>query len=313
MRISLRTMYGGLLKDLEHLTEDIYKYQVQIATGKKYQKPSDAPVDLSYALGYRQALANIERYQESIREGKSYLRTMEGALKGLKEVLERAKELALQGANDIQNASTRQAIAAEIEGLIEEALALANTQHGNRYVFAGNRPTGYAEGERPFELVKEYLPDGQVVEKVVYKGGAEDFYLSYATGARILIGRNGEEALMAHELFQALIGLKNTLSNNNVVDPEKEIEDIQTQIGRLDQVLDRILEERSYLGARVNHLEIKETLYQDFKNTLIGNLGEVEEVDYLEVVNRLSARKTAYEAALKAASMTMGLSLVNFL
>ncbi len=313
MRLSLRTLYGGLLTDLEHLTEAMYKYQTQIATGKKYQRPSEAPVDLNYALGYRRALAEIDRYRESIREARSFLRTVEGALKSFKDLIERAKELALEGANDIQNASTRKAIATEIDGLIQEALALANTQHGNRYVFAGNRPTGYPEGEKPFRLVRESLPDGQVVERVVYHGGAEDLYMGYAQGARILVGRNGEEALMASDLFGALIGLRNTLANNNVTDPQKEIEDIQTQIGRLDRVLDHILEERSALGARLNHLEVKENLYMDFRTTLIGNLGEVEEVDYLEAVTNLNAKRTAYEAALKAATQTMGLSLVNFL
>jgi len=313
MRLSLRTLYGGLLTDLEHLTEAMYTYQKQIATGRKYSRPSEAPVELNYALGYRKALAEIDRYQESIREARSYMRTAEGALKSLKDLIKRAKELALQGANDIQNASTRKAIAAELDGLIQEALALANTRHGDRYVFAGNRPTGYAEGEKPFELVKETLPDGQVVERVVYRGGTEDLYMGYAPGSRILTGRNGEEALMASDLFGALIGLRNTLANDNAADPRKEVEDIQTQIGRLDRVLNHILEERSALGARLDHLEVKENLYRDLHDTLIGNLGEVEEVDYLEAVTNLNAKRTAYEAALKAATQTMGLSLVNFL
>ncbi|QJA06557.1 hypothetical protein FVE67_07005 [Thermosulfurimonas marina] len=313
MRLSLRTLYGGLLSDLEKLTDSLYRYQTQIATGKKYQLPSEAPIELNYALGYRRALADIDRYRESIRETRSFLKTTEGALEGFKKLLERAKTLAIQGANDIQNPSTRQAIARELEGLLEEALALANTQHGDRYVFAGNRPTGYAEGEKPFMLEKETLPDGQVVERVVYHGGQENLYTGYAEGARILEARNGEEALMASDLFGALIALKNTLAHNNVADPAKEVEDIQTQIGRLDRVLNHILEERSDLGARLNHLDLKDQLYQDLHTTLIGNLGEVEEVDYLEAVTRLSARRTAYEAALKAATQTMGLSLVNFL
>lgn len=313
MRLSLRTLYGGLLTDLEHLTEALYKYQTQIATGKKYQRLSESPVELNYALGYRKALQDIDRYQESIREAKSFLRTVEGALESFKSLIERAKQLAIAGANDIQNASTRKAMARELDGLILEALALANTQHGERYVFAGNRSTGYADGEKPFALQKKVLPEGQVVEEVVYKGGAEDLYMGYAYGAKILIGRNGEEALMASDLFSALIGLRNTLDANNQADPQKEIEDIQTHIGRLDKVLHHILEERSDLGARMDHLEVKGRLYQDFRDTLIGNLGEVEEVDYLEAVTNLSAKRTAYEAALKAATQTMGLSLVNFL
>ncbi|RUM87458.1 MAG: hypothetical protein DSZ24_06155 [Thermodesulfatator sp.] len=313
MRLSLRSMYGGLLLDLEKLTDSLYRYQTQIATGKKYQLPSDAPVEINYALKYRKALADVERYRASIREARSFLKTTEGALDDFKKLIQRAKTLALEGANDVQNPSTRKAIAAEIDGLIQEALALANTQHGDRYVFAGNRPAGYPEGEKPFMLEKETLPNGEIVERVVYHGGQEDLYAGYARGARLLEARNGEEALMASDLFGALIALKNTLAHDNVVDPAKEVEDIQTQIGRLDRVLNHILEERSDLGARLNHLDLKDQLYQELHTTLVGNLGEVEEVDYLEAITRLSARRTAYEAALKATAQTMGLSLVNFL
>jgi len=39
----------------------------------------------------------------------------------------------------------------------------------------------------------------------------------------------------------------------------------------------------------------------------------VEEADYLEAVTNLNAKRTVYEAALKAAAQTMGLSLVNFI
>ncbi|HFC98628.1 MAG TPA: flagellar hook-associated protein 3 [Thermosulfurimonas dismutans] len=313
MRISMRTMYEGLLTDLEHLTDDIHKYQVQIASGKLYDRPSQAPVKLNYALGYRKALQEVDRYQTSIREAKAFLRTTEGALSGLEDVVMRAKELALQAANDTQSPESRKAIAKEVDNLLEEALSLANTTHAGRYVFAGNHPTGYSAGKKPFELVKKALPGGEVVERVVYHGGREDFYQGYAKGSKILVGRNGEEAIMASGIFETLIGLKKTLLNNNEVDPHQEVEDIQRHIARLDKVLQHLVQERTDLGARMDHLEVKENLYQDLQNTLKENLSDVEDTDLLEAVSKLSAKQTAYEAALKAAARTMQLSLVNFL
>ncbi len=309
----MRGMYSRLLKDLERITDDIRSYQVQISSGKRYERPSDAPVELTYALGYRKALDDISRYRDSIREGVAFLRTVEGALDGLQSVVLRAKEIALRAANDVQNAETRRAAAKEIENLLQEALSLANTKHGERYVFAGSKPTGYEEGEKPFELVKEYLPGGEVKEWVTYKGGREDLYVGYARDSKMLVGRNGEEALMASGIFDALIGLKNTLLQNNQEDPRKEVEDIQVHIERLDQVFQYLVEERTDLGARMDHLELKKSLYEDFEFTLKENLSDVEDADILEVVTRLSARQTAYEAALKAAARTMQLSLVNFL
>ncbi len=312
MRVGLRTMYDRMLYNLNNLTEELNKLHAQTASGLKYEKPSDEPVDLVRALSYRKSIKEIERYQTSIREGKSFLRTMENAMKNLEDVVIRAKELALKAANDDLNPENRKAIAKEVNGLLEEALALANTKHGSRFVFAGNKPTGYNDGHLPFELEKVQVGD-DTREVVVYRGGAEDLYMGYATDQKILVGKNGESVISASGLFEALISLKRTLEANNQADPSQEIEDIRTHIDRLDEVLAHLTRERADLGARVDHLEMKENLYEDFKFTLKQNLADTEEADMLEVATRLKAKQTAYQAALAAAAKVMNLSLVNYL
>ncbi len=313
IRVGMKTMYDRMLYNLNSLTDEMRKLENQIASGVKYEKPSDNPVDMVRALGYRRSLEEIDRYQVSIREGKSYLRTMEGAYEGLENLVMRAKQLAIQARNDTLSPENRQAIAAEVDNLLEEALALANTKHGGRYVFAGNRPAGYANGETPFELVRETAPDGTVREKVIYQGGEEDLYYTYSSDGKILIGRNGHQALMESELFETLISLKKTLEADNTADPVREIEELGTHIDRLDRVLNYLTNERASLGARMDHLELKENLYLDLKDTIKENLSQAEDADLLEVATRLRAKETAYQAALAAASKVMQLSLVNYL
>ena len=302
-----------MLYNLNRLTNDIQKLQTQIASGTKIEKPSDDPVALVRTMGYRKSLEDIERYRVSIREGKSFLRTMEGAYDGLENIVIRAKQLALQARNDDLTPENRQAIAREVENLLKEALALANTRHGNRYVFGGNKPVGYDETHPPFELVKKALPGGEVKERVIYRGGEEDTYYGYSPEGKILIGRNGNEALMASGLFETLIGLKNTLEANNVSDPQRELEELGTHIDRLEKVMDHLLNERAALGARMDHLELKENLYQDLHDTIKENLSATQDADLLEVATRLKAKETAYQAALAASAKVMQLSLVNYL
>lgn len=313
MRVGLKTMYDRMLYGLNRLTDDLNQLHTQTASGLKYEKPSDAPVELVRALSYRKSVAEIDRYQTSIREGKAFLRTMEGALEGLENITMRAKQLALQAANDDLNPDNRKALAKEVDSLLQEALALANTKHGSRYVFAGNRPVGYQDGELPFELKKIQLPGGETLETVVYQGGAEDLYQGYATNQKILVGKNGEEAISASGLFETLISLKRTLLANNQADPSREVEDIGVHIDRLDKVLAHLTRERADLGARMDHLELKENLYEDFKTTIKENLADTEEADLLEVATKLKAKETAYQAALAAAAKVMNLSLVNYL
>ena len=63
----------------------------------------------------------------------------------------------------------------------------------------------------------------------------------------------------------------------------------------------------------MDHLELKENLYLDLKDTIQENLSDTEDADLLEVATRLKARETAYQAALAATSKVMQLSLVNYL
>ena len=313
LRVGMKTMYDRMLYNLNKLTDELGKLQTQIASGKKYERPSDAPVELVRALGYRKSIEEVDRYQASIREGKAYLRTMEGAFQGLEDLVMRAKELAIQARNTTLSPANRKALAKEVDNLLQEALALANTRHGGRYVFGGNRPSGYANGEAPFELVKESLPDGQVKKRVVYHGGEEDFYYSYSPDGKILIGRNGNKAIVESGIFDTLISLKRTLEADNVEDPRREVEELGVHIDRLDRVLDHLLRERADLGARMDHLELKENLYDDLKNTIKENLSNTEEADLIEVATRLRAKETAYQAALAASAKVMQQSLVNYL
>ena len=313
IRVGMKTRYDRMLYNLNNLTDQMRKLQNQIASGIKFEKPSDNPIDLVRSLDYRRAISEIDRYQVSIREGKSYLRTMEGAYQGLEDIVIRAKQLAIQAGNDTMSPENRQTIAKEVNNLLEEALALANTRHGGRYVFGGNRPSGYEGDQKPFELVKENLGEDDTLERVVYHGGEEDLKYTYAPDGEIIIGRNGNEAIIQSGIFDALISLKRTLENNNMADPNKEIEEIKVQIDRLDKVLYHITNERAELGTRVDHLELKENLYLDLKDTIQENLSETQDADLLEVATRLRAKETAYQAALAASSKVMQLSLVNYL
>ncbi len=313
IRIGLKTQYDRMLYNLNRLTKDLAEVQTQIASGKKFAKPSQAPVELVRSLDYRKSLAEIDRYRTSIREGKAFLRTMEGAFQGLEDLTMRAKQLAIQARNDTLSPDNRKAIAREVEKLLQEALALANTRHGNRYVFAGNRPSGYPDGKAPFELKKESLPDGSIREYVVYEGGEEDLIFNYSPDGKIVIGRNGNQALMASELFDTLIGLKKSLEANNYSSSEKEIEELGIHVDRLDKVLTHLVNERAALGARLDHLNLKDNLYQEIKDIIQENLSNTEDTDILEATTRLKTKETAYQAALAATAKVMQLSLVNYL
>ncbi|HAA84169.1 flagellar hook-associated protein FlgL [Thermodesulfobacterium sp.] len=312
MRIGFNTKYNSVLTDLNRLSSDLNLTQLKISSGKNFIRPSDNPSDVVISLNYKQGINKIEKYQKAIDDGLAFLKAQESTLGNVEDLVARAKVLAIQAANATQDINARKATAEEIDKIIQSVLALANSQLGEKYLFAGQKTSGFAPGTFPFELTKETLPDGQVIEKVVYNGSVEDFSISYDKGMQIKLGENGQKVFMDSGIFETLIGLKRLLLTDNQIDYQQETYNIQRFIGKLDEVYNHIAEKRSLIGAQISHLETKKELYTDFKQTLENNLGSLESADLAELATKMQMLSIAYDAALKATAMVSGMSLVKY-
>jgi flagellar hook-associated protein 3 FlgL len=313
MRIGFNTRFRSILANLNRLSSEINLTQLKISSGKNFLRPSDDPSSVVISLNYKQGISNIEKYQRAIEDGLSILRSQEATLGNVQDLIARAKVLAIQAANDTQNAQSRQAIANEIEGIISAILSLTNSQLGEKYLFAGKKTSGYTPGEKPFKLVKETLPDGQIIEKIVYNGSVEDLEVGYGENLSMNLGKSGQKIFIDSGLFETLLGLKRTLQANNTVDYEKEQYNIQKFIGKLDNIYNYISAERGNIGSQISHLETKKNLYQDFKETLQTDLGNIESADLAELATKLQSLTIAYDAALRAVVMVSNLSLAKYL
>lgn len=313
MRIGFNTKYQSFLADLNRLSSEINASQLKMSSGKKFLRPSDDPPSAVITLNYKQGISVIERYERAIDEGLAFLRAQESTLSQVEDLVARAKILALNAANDTNDAIARQAIANEIDSVISAILSLANSQLGEKYLFAGNKTTGYEEGQRPFMLVKETLPNGQIIEKVVYTGSTEPASIGYDKGMELTLGDSGQAIFMDTGLFETLIALKRTLQANNDIDYILEQYNIQSFIAKLDEIFNEISAHRGKVGAKISHLETKKDLYLDFKMTLQKNLGEAESADLAELATKLQSLTIAYDAALKSVAMVADLSLAKYL
>ena len=123
----------GLLLNFSKLAQA----QLQVSTGKRILKPSDDPVGATLALSFRRTLAGSERYRESIQSGRTMVDTGAGALQGAAGILSEARALLIQGMNGSMNPKDRALVAGEMRLIRDQLLDVANTQTGDRYLFAG--------------------------------------------------------------------------------------------------------------------------------------------------------------------------------
>lgn len=313
MRIGMNTKFGAILADLERLSSEITLNQLKLSSGKNFLRPSDDPPASVISLNYKQGIARIERYMRAIDEGYAFLKAQETTLANVEDLVARAKVLAIQAANATQDINARKATAEEIDHIVKSLLALANSQLGEKYLFGGQKTTGYPSGEAPFKLVKETLPDGQVIERVIYHGSTEDFEIGYDKDMKMTLGENGQKVFMDSGIFETLLALKRTLLADNEIDYQKEQYNIQEFIEKLDQIYNHFAEKRGKIGAQMAHFETKKNLYEDFKQTLESNLGEVESADLAKLATRLQSLSIAYDAALRATALFSDMSLAKYL
>ena len=117
-RISSVQIYRSGLESILEAQARLTRVQEQVATGKRIMTPSDDPGAAAEIIRLRSELNQVEAYQRNADQAISSLLSEEGAIAGAESMLQRVRELAVQGANDaLLSAEDREAIASEIEGL----------------------------------------------------------------------------------------------------------------------------------------------------------------------------------------------------
>jgi len=157
--------------------------QEQLATGRRINRPSDDPVGTNVALDYEQAVTRRDQFDKTIDAHATRLERTDFALQQMKDLLDQARVLALQQANDTSTADTRRGASVEIGQLLQDAVNLGNTKVEGRFIFGGNR-TDVA----PFALA-----DGAVV----YQGDEGQQSALVAEGLSLAINLNGSQAFGA--------------------------------------------------------------------------------------------------------------------
>jgi flagellar hook-associated protein 3 FlgL len=137
MRITNNMLTQNLLRNLEKANNRMELLQNQLSSGQAITKPSDDPVKIGTALRLKSNVTSMQQWKSNASEALSYMNTTEGTLSDMTAMLQRIKELAVDGANGSNSLSDRQEIALEVDQLTQQFQVLANSQVGNKYIFGG--------------------------------------------------------------------------------------------------------------------------------------------------------------------------------
>ena len=148
MRVTTSELFRQGLTALQRAQGAIAQTQSQIATGRRILTPADDPAGSKQVLDLTQAVGLSQQYQRNADVATRRLALEDDVLGAVTNLLQRSRELAIQGNSSVLSDGDRQALAQEVEQRLEELLGLANSKDGNgEYLFSGNKSQ-----TRPFAL-----------------------------------------------------------------------------------------------------------------------------------------------------------------
>lgn len=152
MRVSTAYIFDQNLSAMLNKQAELGKTQLQVSTGNRILNPSDDPAGSVQILNLQREVSLSEQYLSNATKAENKQSSEEGVLDSATSMLQRIRELAVQGLNSTNTQADKQAIAIEIKQLNEQLLALANTRDSNGdYLFSGfksnTQPYGTINGD----------------------------------------------------------------------------------------------------------------------------------------------------------------------
>jgi flagellar hook-associated protein 3 FlgL len=283
---------NNVLKNLSSNLTRLEKLQNQLSSGKKIIKPSDDPVSTSRLIELKSTLNANKQYSRNIDFLKTELNVADKALQDISSTLTRVKELAVRGANETLSEENRNAIAEEVDQLIDHLIQIGNTNVSGRYIFGG-----YKTSEAPLE---------KSGNAVLYKGDGNLRSVEVSNNVLINASPTGKSLFVDSGMFDTLVLLRDALLGGN-------ISQITETIDKIDAISDRVSSELSGLGARLSRVELTNDLLSEKYTKYADLLSKQEDIEIEEVVLKLYAQQNVYQASLISASRALQPSLINYL
>lgn len=280
-----------VVRNIQTNYRSLSRYQEQIASGKVINRVSDDPVKSVQIMSYRSALMETDQFKRNAEDGLNWLETTDRALDDLTQVMQKVRELTVQGSNGVNNHDSLETIAMELKSLKGNLGDIANAKLGDRYLFAGT-----ATDTAPFA-------NGGFVST-----NGDPLSWNVGQGIYMKVNVNGTD------IFNFQAGGLNLADTIEKIATELESgNDPEQYLDHLDKQMNNLLAHRSIVGSNVNQLEMMVNRLDQTELSTKTMLSKTEDADLAEIITNFTTQQTILNAALSSGAKAIQLSLVDFL
>ena len=306
MKISTSQLYDSAITQMNRQQSNVAEMQAKLASGKSLVKPSDDAEKATLIQRLNSAMQRQDVYELSLNRADSRLRMEETALSSAQNMLQRIRELAIQGSNDTLSNADRTIIAKEVTSLHDGLFSLANTQdESGNYIFSGTKvktPTFSrdADGVMTYEGDQNQTSvDISEYRQVEFNRAGDNIFTSVSR-----TNNDGEDNSIG--FFQVISDFSDAL----VLGDEATLSQGLTEVSILTDDMAFSLAD---VGSRMNTVDSQRDILADSKLRYQELLSNAEDLDYATAVTKLSAQMLSLEAAQASFAKISQLNLFNYL
>jgi flagellar hook-associated protein 3 FlgL len=290
-RVTDNSIHTRVLANLQRNIAKSEKIQEQLSSGKQISRPSDSPTGAVSAMQLRTETRANEQYVRNADDGLGWLSSLENTLSTVSTVLNRARDLTVQGLNGASSTQSNEALAAEIDQIRESMISLANTKYLDRPIFGGTTAGSAA-----------YQPDG------TYVGDAGQTMRTVASGSKVRVDTTGPEAFGTGDtqLFTVLSNIADNMRSGNTAELRDGLADLDAAANVLRTAV-------SDIGSRYNRITQAKDSALDRLLSVTSQLSDIEDIDLPKTIMEMQLQQTSYQAALAASAKVIQPSLIDFL
>ncbi len=291
MRISDVTSTYTISSRLMNIKSEEAQITEELLTGRKINSlQDDAAVGNSLLLSQAER-ERLVQYNSNSTLSNSIAQSGIDALKHIGEVNELALSIAESSTEDDSTTAVK-----NIDSLIEDVLATANTKFGDEYIFAG---TASASDTAPFTY-------DEIKGQYIHNGTAEGRSIEVSDGISVspFTGSEGTQAIL--DTLNSLVALRDAVADNDK-------DEIAAQSAALESADDAVLEASSDLGMVQYRLEIMDTRNAAKYSAYDKAESNATAADENESTVNLLATQNAYSAALQTAAKILDMSLLDYI
>jgi len=288
-------MYSVILNGLQTNAQHEDQALQQVSSGQKLNSLADNPAAAASLVNLRMQSSSDTQYLQNISSLTGSLNVADSALSSVVEALTTAQSVGVEGTNPTLNASNRQALAQQIQGIQQEVIGLANTSYNGEYLFSGTAAT-----------TQPYVADASSPSGVTYKGNDSANSVEISEGQAMPTSLPGSQLFSnaTTNVFQSLQDLSNALSTDG---------NINGAATEVQNALNYVSTQQTFYGNSVDRLNNAQTFLTQEQTQLTASEGTTLDADMATAVTDLSQTETTQQALAQVGGQISNLNLFDYL